>query len=191
MSLFTELLNTMLGTVLDVLPIAVIITVFQVLVIRKPLPNLRRLLIGFGFVLVGLSLFLVGLERALFPVGRLMASQLTDPSFISDAVDAAALHWWDYYWVYLFALCLGASTTIAEPSLIAVAIKANDVSGGTIGVWGLRLAVALGAAIGIALGTWRIVMGIPIHYFIIPAWQRRWIITPSGKCAYDKKDLFA
>ena len=54
----------------------------------------------------------------------------------------------DYYWVFLFAFMIGASTTIAEPSLIAVAIKANEVSGGAIGVWGLRIAVALGVAWG-------------------------------------------
>jgi hypothetical protein len=69
--------------------------------------------------------------------------------------------------VYIFAFAIGASTTIAEPSLIAVAIKANEVSGGAIGVWGLRLAVALGVAIGISLGSWRIVTGYPIHWFII------------------------
>jgi hypothetical protein len=62
---------------------------------------------------------------------------------------------------------IGFSTTIAEPSLMAVAIKANQVSAGTISVWGLRVAVALGVAIGIALGSYRIVVGDPIHYYII------------------------
>lgn len=77
------------------------------------------------------------------------------------------LSWQDYYWVYLFAFMIGFSTTIAEPSLIAVAMKANEVSGGAIGVWGLRIAVALGVAVGISLGAYRIVTGLPIHYFII------------------------
>jgi len=75
--------------------------------------------------------------------------------------------WKDYVWVYLFAFAIGMSTTIAEPSLIAVAIKAEEVSGGTIGTWGLRIAVALGVAIGIALGTYRIVTGTPLHYYIM------------------------
>jgi hypothetical protein len=64
-------------------------------------------------------------------------------------------------------MALGFSTTIAEPALIAVAIKANEVSGGAISVWGLRIAVAIGAAVGIGLGTLRIVIGAPIHWFII------------------------
>jgi hypothetical protein len=67
----------------------------------------------------------------------------------------------------LFAFCIGFSTTIAEPSLLAVAIKANQVSAGAISVNGLRIAVALGVAVGIALGSYRIVVGDPIHYYII------------------------
>ena len=65
---------------------------------------------------------------------------------------------------------MGFSTTIAEPALIAVAHKANALSGGTIGQQGLRIAVAIGVALGITLGVYRIVMGIPIHYFIIAAY---------------------
>jgi hypothetical protein len=95
-----------------------------------------------------------------------MAAQLTDPAFILDGV-GDVLSWDDYYWVYLFAAAIGFSTTIAEPSLIAVAMKARQVSGGAITVWGLRIAVAIGVAIGIALGAFRIVTGTPLHYYIV------------------------
>lgn len=166
---FFEFIQTLLETLTDVLPIAAIIFGFQFLVIRKPIPNIRKVLIGFAYVLVGLTFFLMGLEKALFPLGRLMADQLTQIDFIYQGVESAlhTFHWSDYYWVYIFAFLIGFSTTIAEPSLIAVAIKANEVSAGAIGVWGLRIAVAFGVAIGISLGSYRIVTGLPIHYFII------------------------
>ncbi len=169
MELLTSLLSILFSTIKDVIPIAAIIFGFQIFVIRRPIHNLRRVLFGFGYVIVGLAFFLLGLEKALFPLGRLMAEQLTNPEFIRQGLSNAAdvLHWDDYYWVYIFAFAIGASTTIAEPSLIAVAIKANEVSGGTIGIWGLRISVALGVAVGISLGTYRIVSGVPIHYFII------------------------
>ena len=100
-----------------------------------------------------------------------MAEQLTNPEFIQAGQvlteGLAEVDWKDYYWVYIFAFSIGFTTTIAEPSLIAVAIKAHEVSGGAIGVWGLRLAVALGVAIGISLGCYRIVVGHPIHWYII------------------------
>ena len=169
MEFISQLLQITFSTIVDVIPIALIIFGFQIFVIRRRIPNLKRVLIGFGYVIFGLALFLLGLEKALFPIGRLMAEQLTDPEFLRDwsGSVAGALHWRDYFWVYIFAFAIGASTTIAEPSLIAVAIKANEVSGGAIGVWGLRIAVAIGVAIGISLGTWRIVTGYPIHWFII------------------------
>ena len=159
--------HTTFGTIVDVLPIVAIIFGFQLFVIRRPVPNLKQVLFGFFYVLLGLSLFLIGLEEALFPLGKLMAEQLTDPAFILGGDMARALHWDDYWWVYVFAFAIGFATTVAEPSLIAVAIKASEVSGGAIGVWGLRTAVAIGVAVGIALGTYRIVSGTPLHYYII------------------------
>jgi len=162
-------IEAMKSTIRDVLPIAAVIIGFQVLVLRRPIHNFHRVVVGFMYVMLGLGLFLLGLEQALFPLGRSMAMQLTAPSFIAagDLSSAEAVQWIDYYWVYLFAFTIGFSTTIAEPSLIAVAIKARDVSGGSVDVWGLRIAVALGVAFGITLGTYRIVVGDPIHYYII------------------------
>jgi hypothetical protein len=160
--------GVLLSTARDVLPILIILLSFQIFILRKPIPNLRRVIIGFAYVLVGLALFLQGLEQALFPIGRLMAEQLTDPMFIHGVENfTGEIHWKDYFWVYIFAISIGFSTTIAEPSLMAVAMKANQVSGGTIGVWGLRIAVAIGVAIGIGLGSFRIVTGYPLHWFII------------------------
>jgi hypothetical protein len=171
MDVLNSVVAVTLGTVNDVLPIAAIIFGFQFLVLRQAPANLGEILTGFLWVLVGLSLFLLGLQWALFPLGRVMAEQLTDPAFIQTALEAgetaADIVWQDYYWVYIFAFLIGFSTTIAEPSLIAVAIKANDVSGGAIGIWGLRIAVALGVAVGISLGCYRIVVGDPIHWYII------------------------
>ncbi len=169
MDMLRHLLSTGLSTITDVLPIAGIIFAFQLFVLRQKIPQLKQVLTGFAYVLVGLTLFLVGLEEALFPLGNLMAQQLTDPAFIRSTVEEAGaiLQWHDYKWIYLFAAAIGFATTVAEPSLIAVAIKAQQVSGGTITVWGLRTAVAIGVAIGIALGTFRIVTGTPLHYYII------------------------
>ncbi len=95
-----------------------------------------------------------------------MASQLSDPLFIG-ATEADLTNWKSYYWIYIFASLIGFSTTIAEPSLIAVAIKADEVSGGTINPWGLRITVAIGVAFALALGTFRIVTGTPLFIYIM------------------------
>ena len=158
----------LLGTCRDVLPIIILITGFQILVLRQPIPHLRRLIIGGVYVVIGLALFLAGLEKALFPLGKIMAAQLSDPAFIFGTGEAVAhADWTAYGWVYLFAAMIGFATTIAEPALIAVAYKANEVSAGTISQWGLRITVALGVAFGISLGTFRIVTDTPLYLYIL------------------------
>jgi hypothetical protein len=146
----------------DVMPIALVLFGFQLIILREKIPHLKRIIIGFVLVWIGLTLFIVGLEKALFPLAKLMANQLTNPNFINQELGLLA-----YYWVYIFAFLIGFATTIAEPSLLAVAIKASQVSGGFIKILPLRITVALGVAIGISLGSFRIVAGLPLPYFII------------------------
>lgn len=163
---FSHLVQVTADTVLDVLPIVIILFVFQAFIIRKKPANLKRVIIGFVYVLMGLSLFLVGLEEALFPLGKTMAAMLTDPEFI-NAEDALDVYWEDYVWVYVFAAAIGFATTVAEPSLIAVSMKAQEVSGGTLQAVGLRIAVAIGVAVGVSVGAYRIVSGTPLPYYIM------------------------
>ena len=161
--------QTTLGLIRDVLPIAAILFGFQLLVLRRPILNPARVAFGMVLVLLGLALFLEGLELALFPLGRVMAEQLTAPSFLFGEGTRAIgqFAWSDYLWVYVFAGAIGFATTVAEPALIAVSMKANQVSGGTITVNGLRFAVAVGVAVGVAMGAFRIVTGTPLHWYII------------------------
>ena len=156
----------LLATIRDILPILALITGFQLLVLRQPIPHLRRLIIGGVYLVIGLAMFLIGLEKALFPVGKMMAAQLSDPTF-PGGDNTTLTGWTAYGWVYLFAAFIGFSTTIAEPSLLAVALKADEVSSGVISPWGLRITVALGVAVGIALGAFRIVTGTPLHIYIL------------------------
>ncbi len=109
------------------------------------------------------------LEQALFSLGKAMAQQLSSFSFVHGHTQdgLSSVGWHDYMWLYLFAAAIGFSTTIAEPSLMAVALKAREVSGGAINPWGLRLAVATGAAIGVSLGCFRIVTGMSLPLFIM------------------------
>jgi hypothetical protein len=157
----------LLETFRDILPIATVIIGFQLLVIRRPLPQLKKTLAGFMYVLLGIVFFLKGLDMALFPLGSLMAFQLTTPDFLGLNPIDQAISWRTYFWIYIFAGSIGFATALAEPALLAVAIKAEHISGGTIRAWGIRIAVAIGVGFGLALGTFRIVMGIELYYFIV------------------------
>ena len=154
------------STLRDVLPILVVIIFFQIVVLKQPIPHLKKVILGGVYVVIGLALFLMGLEKALFPIGKIMATQLSDPEFIGTTLGGPS-NWRSYYWIYIFAALIGFSTTIAEPSLIAVALKANEVSAGTISQIGLRVTVALGVAFALALGTFRIVTGTSLFIYIM------------------------
>lgn len=169
--------RVLLATCRDILPIAAIIIGFQLLVIRRPMAHPEKLLIGFVYVLLGIAFFLEGLDKALFPLGKLMASQLTTPEFLGINPTESAISWQTYYWVYIFAASIGFTTALAEPSLLAVAIKAEQISGGAIRALGLRIAVAIGVSAGLTLGTFRIVTGLDIYLFILAGYIVVMILT--------------
>ena len=157
------LLLELVDVITDVLPILAVIFFFQYAVIRKKVPHLPRILFGIGLVVLGLYAFIVGLEMGLFPIGETMALQLTQQ-------DSRLL-------IYLFAFLIGFSTTMAEPALLAIALKVEEISAGKIRQLVLRIAVAAGVAVGIALGAYRIVAGDPIHYYIIAGYIAVIILT--------------
>ncbi len=162
-----SLTGALLATAQDVFAVTALLLGFQLFVLRRPIPHLRQMLIGIVFVVVGLAFFLMGLEMALFPLGQHMATELSSAEFVfGTATVPESPPWWEYGWVYVFAAIIGFSTTLAEPALIAVAFKANEASRGTIRPWGLRLVVAVGVAVGISLGTFRIVTGTPLVWYI-------------------------
>jgi len=111
---------------------------------------------------------------------------LSDPVFIKKYYSGSLTQWQAYYWVYIFAGLIGFSTTIAEPSLYAVAIKANEVSGGTIGIFQLRLVVAAGVALSLVVGTYRIVVGDSLSTYIMVCY-----ILVVIQTIFVKKDLVA
>ena len=157
-------LQSILGSFRDLAPIIFVIGFFQLFILQQPIPNITEILIGTLLVALGLSLFIQGLEMGLFPIGESMAFALAKKGSLP--------------WLFAFAFSLGFGTTIAEPSLIAVAKEAATVAaqGGMIEnntdaeasyALGLRITVAISVGLAIVVGVLRILKGWPIHYLII------------------------
>ena len=171
---FDIIYNSLFITLMDILPIILVFAFFQWGVIRKGLPHWKKILAGMGMVIIGLAVFIVGLEEGIIPLGKSMAKQLSDPHFLMgdsltpDILTGEGSIGAEFYIeVISFGFLIGFSTTLAEPALIAVALKAKEISTGAISTLGLRLAVAFGVGVGVALGVFRIIEGSPIHYYII------------------------
>ncbi len=148
-SIFLELV----GVIRDIAPILIVIFFFQYIIIKRPIEHLHKVISGIVLVILGLYAFIIGLEMGLFPIGESIAFQLT--SMKNNLL------------IYLFGFLIGFSTTMAEPALLAIAMKVEEISEGVIKQNILRTIVAFGVAIGISLGAYRIVAGDPIHYYII------------------------
>jgi len=163
-NLLPRLLKPLLVSGRDLTPIVVVVAVFQLLVLRQPLPDLAGLLGGLLMVLLGLTLFTKGLELGLFPIGEALAHALARRGSLGLLL--------------VFAFALGFGTTVAEPALIAVADEAARVAaqGGVIQdslqgrqdyALGLRYTVALSVGAALVLGVIRILKGWPVQWLII------------------------
>ncbi len=163
-----------LNSLRDVSPIVLVITVFQVFVIRQPVDGILSLLIGGLLVVAGLTFFIFGLRVALFPIGEELAHALAQKG--------------SAFWLFAFAFALGFGTTIAEPALLAVAQEAANVAVGA-GVidndeesknryaMGLRLVVALSVAVALLLGILRILANWSLPLMIIGGYVLVIILT--------------
>lgn len=153
-----------LGPVLrDLAPIVGAILFFQRVVLRRPLAHVPQLVLGLAAVLAGLWMLLVGLETSLFPLGEGLARQVVATAGGPGRVTGGHSLWK----LGLLGFGLAFSATVAEPALLAVALKAEEISGGTIRATPLRIAVALGSGTGVLLGVVRIVTGLPLVWFIV------------------------
>lgn len=153
---------------IDVLPVILVITVFQLGVIQKPFPHLKETLIGFFLVVVGLFIFIQGLENALFPMGERLAVEFALKGNV--------------FWIVLFGFTLGFAATIAEPALTVISQKAGQIAAQTGAidetqeaianyVWGLRLTTAFSVGLAGAIGVIRIIKGWPLVIFILTGYS--------------------
>lgn len=148
----------------DLLPVVLVITVFQMFVFHTPASGLMSLAAGGFLVVAGLTFFIFGLRLALFPVGEGLAHALAKKGSV--------------FWLVLFAFALGFGTTIAEPALIAVAAEAAKVAAGADAIaWsaesqnsyalGLRMTVALAVGVALVVGVVRILANWSLPIMII------------------------
>ena len=166
--------RSLLGAGRDLLPIVLVIAVFQVLVVGESLPGILSILGGLVLVVVGLALFVLGLDIGLFPLGEALAEEFARKGSL--------------VWLLVFAFALGAGTTVAEPALIAVT-REGAVAAAEAGIidddkdaisryaLGVRLSVALSVGVAIVLGVLRILRGWSLPVMIVSGYVLVMLMT--------------
>jgi hypothetical protein len=141
------------GTFRNLLPIILVAGLFQWVVLREMPAEAGMVLAGLVLVALGITLFLRGLELSVFPLGRNLSDAFAREGKLG--------------WLLAFGFCLGFAAVIAEPSLIAVAAKAEVVSEGRIQAWLLRVLAAASVGAVLALGILRALLNHPVLWYLV------------------------
>lgn len=148
--------HVLLEVTFALVPLMVFFLIFQFFFLK--LEKQKLINIGKGMILsfFGLAFFLQGVEVGFFPVGQLMGEKL---GVIS------------YSWILIpIGFVFGFVATFAEPAVRILNHEVEKVSGGYISQKVMLYTLSIGVAVSIALSMVRILLGIPLWYFIIPGY---------------------
>ena len=141
-------------TLKTILPLTLILVVFQVLILKKPLHNIKDFILGLVLAVLGLHFFLKGASMSLMPLGESVGRNLV-------VIERK--------WLIVFiAFVIGYFGTLVEPALQILAMQVEEVSVGVISNKVLVHAVALGFGLGMGIGIFKILMNISYVKIIVP-----------------------
>lgn len=162
MDLLNGLLETAIGVVEAVLPLAAIFIVFQVLWLKLPRSYVASILKGTLIAAFGLLLFLHGVHISFLPFGRAIGE---------------ALGTLEHKWVLgLFGFVLGFFTTWGEPSVRILADQVEEASSGSIRQPAVLVAICLAVGLIVSMGMLRIAYDIPLTIILIPGYTLATVI---------------
>ncbi len=150
--MLNDVKEILLEVVQAILPIVVVISLIQFFVIRTPIELFWQFLAGALMVTAGLFLFLVGVRVSLLPIGELIGSEVTSRGSVAALLAAA----------FVFGFII----TVAEPDVRVLAHQVDIASRGAIESNILIIAVAIGVGLFVSIAILRILLGIPIFYFL-------------------------
>ena len=122
-----------------------------------------RIIVGIVYTYVGLVLFLLGVNVGFLEVG----------SQIGNAIGELS-----YSWIAVpIGFILGFFVVAAEPAVHVLTKQVFEITSGAIPQKALRLSLMIGVGLSVALAMLRIILNIPIMYFLIPGYAIALILT--------------
>jgi hypothetical protein len=156
LGLLEELRGTAWSVAMAVLPLAVLFLLFQVLLLRLPSQDVRRILTGTAIAAVGLFVFLAGVAIGFMPFGTAIGEALGKLS---------------HKWLLLPAgMFLGFVTTWAEPAVRILADQVDDASSGSIRRSMVLTTICIGVSLVVGLGFLRIGYGFSLLNLLVPGY---------------------
>ena len=138
------------------LPIVAFYFIFRIFGHKTGKSELIRILIGVLYTYVGLVFFLLGVNVGFLPVG----------SYLGEVLGSL-----DYNWIVVpIGMVIGYFVVAAEPAVHVLTKQVYEITSGAIPKKALRISLMLGVAVSVGLAMLRIVLNIPIMYFLIPGY---------------------
>lgn len=149
-----ETLSPLWETMKGILPLTAIMAIFQVVILRKPIENIKEFSLGIILAVIGLHLFLKGTNMSLIPLGDSVGRNL----YILD----------NKWLVVLVGFVIGYFGTLVEPALKTLALEVEELSVGAIPHKVLLHGVAAGFGLGMGIGLFKIISNVPYVKIIAP-----------------------
>ena len=153
----------LLETALALAPIALIFLIFQLICFRMSPRSFWKIVIGLFYTYVGLVLFLTGVGVGFSPLGAVLGATLGASRAKWLLVPVSAL--------------LGWFIISAEPAVAVLEKQIEQVSAGAIPGKVIRHSLSVAISLAMALSALRVLLGIPLLYFLIPGYAAALLLS--------------
>ncbi len=141
---------------IGLLPIIAFFFVFRIFGTKIGKLEMIKIIIGIVYTYVGLVLFLLGVNVGFLPVG----------SHIGKVIGSA-----EYSWIMIpLGFIIGFFVVAAEPAVHVLTKQVFEITSGAIPQKALSFSLMIGVGTSVSLAMLRILLHIPIMYFLIPAY---------------------
>ncbi len=140
----------------SLLPILLIFIAHRLFFFRGTKQSALKIMAGIVYTYVGLVIFLTGVNAGFMPMGR----------FLGEALAGA-----EYRWAVVpVAMVIGFFVVRAEPAVFVLNRQVEQMTNGGIPAKVMGLSLSVGVALSLGLSMLRILLGIPIMFFLIPGY---------------------
>ncbi len=148
------ILKDLWETTKEVLPLILLLIFIQIIVLKKPIKNIKEFITGVLLCIFGLHFFLKGAFKSILILGESVGENLV-------VVEKKWL-------IVLISLVIGYLGTLVEPAIKTLALEIEEISIGAIPHTVLIHVVAIGFGIGMGLGVFKILNNISYIKIVIP-----------------------
>ncbi|MBQ7679117.1 MAG: DUF1538 domain-containing protein [Butyrivibrio sp.] len=131
--------------------LVVFFAVLQKLVLKLPKQKLLQIGVGLAYTFIGLVIFLSAVTVGFMPVGFRLGSELAEKKPL----------------LLGFSFLIGMVVVLAEPAVHVLTHQVEEITSGEVTRPQMMLALSVGVGLSIGLSMLRIVLEIPLVYFLI------------------------